>query len=593
MVSERVQSWLDEFVKQPPVTLEARQPVHAADPARSVHPQAVCSARESFATQELLRLVLADDSALALCTNPSAVSLPKAMELALRLNVLDPAIDARLLHLLLPRSGPAIRETWHATRLLEIVETISDGSRTHPVLVQLLWHSDPRVRSKAALLIGRFHPDVAWLEQQLSNEDPRVRANATESMWGVSSAQVIALFRRASNDKHHRVVANAIVGLHRAGELESIEIIQSMSGHAEPLHRAAAVWAMGETADPRFLLPLGNMRGEADALVRRNVFRSTVRIRKHLEALKAQDPLLLSVICYDHHLLVRVTRPDELALPVLPATAFVVTAEGRSLALKNAHCMGGDCPDLAQHQADYEIILAESAPPEFRVEVYTPTTMGEGAFTALQTTSMEPDLPPLPAPTKPTAAPPPPQPSQAQPQPESKPPSAPPSIKIPQPSEPPCPKQNPPAQSPSEPDLEQAVKGGEAEAVDVPTYTGTVIIITEKSALMLSLINLLRAMGITVIVARKYSNLVNEATVTGGLIDLVICEPDGTEWETISAYEDLRHYQPDVKILFIGGYGYSKTLQRCCMGRRRARILRRPFTSSAMIAVIVDAIKEQ
>src|ERR1017187_8506678 len=204
-MSEDVLAHIDELVRELAMAPNALQDMRDADPGRFANEvlRILRSVPESPASERLLKLIIGDDAVLAQCTDPCSLSLVEARELARRMRVLDPGIDLRFLKLLLPPSGPAIRDSWRATRLLEIVETVSDGTRTHSALAQLLWHSDSRISSKAALLIGRQNPDVRCLEQWMSTNDARVRANVIESLWGVASPEAVALFRGATKDSDH------------------------------------------------------------------------------------------------------------------------------------------------------------------------------------------------------------------------------------------------------------------------------------------------------------------------------------------------------------------------------------------------------
>ena len=58
---------------------------------------------------------------------------------------------------------------------------------------------------KVARMAGRLLRNLRWLEMRLSDPDPRVRANAVESLWGVNSPEARSLFLTAARDPHHRV----------------------------------------------------------------------------------------------------------------------------------------------------------------------------------------------------------------------------------------------------------------------------------------------------------------------------------------------------------------------------------------------------
>jgi hypothetical protein len=348
----------------------SRQPVTAARALRELQDdrrgnfvdhalRALRELPESPESTHLLRLVMDDARILERIADPNFLSAADAIQLARRMQAVDPATEVRLLRLLQTGAGPATPDPWRATRILEILDAVSSGARIHTVLPALLRHSDPRVRSKAALLIGRVNQNLHWLEQRLADSDSRVRANAIESMWGVDSPEARELFLAAASDRHYRVAANAIVGLHRAGDLISARIVRAMARHADPQFRSAAAWAMGETGDPRFLPVLACTPDESQGAVRRNVLRATVRIRKRIAVLREQPPFRVTVHLSGHQLEAHVRRRG-ITLDQLPPTAFVVTN-------------GNECVEMVSVQQRgryYEIVLAEPPVPELRLAVY-------------------------------------------------------------------------------------------------------------------------------------------------------------------------------------------------------------------------------
>lgn len=139
------------------------------------------------------------------------------------------------------------------TRLLELLAKSVDGERLGGMLARLCEHRDKRLRSKAAVLMGLVARSVPGRLNLLRDVDPRVRANAVEALWGCRDPESIQLLREASRDEHHRVAANGLVGLHAAGELSAVLGIMQMYRDPELPRKLASIWAMGKTADPRFL----------------------------------------------------------------------------------------------------------------------------------------------------------------------------------------------------------------------------------------------------------------------------------------------------------------------------------------------------
>lgn len=349
-----------------------RQPVTAARALRELRDGQRCEflddalralrdLPESVESTHLLRLALADPRVLERIADPDFLNVSEAIRLVGRMQSVDPATEARFVRLLQSGGGTAAPDAWRATRILEILEAVSGGDRIHTILPALLRHDDARVRSKAALLFGRVHHNLHWLEQRLADRDPRVRANAVQSMWGADSPGARELFLTAAADGHYRVAANAIVGLHRAGDLISARIVQALAKHSDARFRSAAAWAMGETEDPRFLPILARTPDESSAAVRRNLLRATVRIRKRIETLRKLPPLRVVARLRGYQIDAQV-RWKGTELENLPPTAFVVTR-------------GEECVEMLAVQLRprcYEISLATPPSPDLRLSVYGP-----------------------------------------------------------------------------------------------------------------------------------------------------------------------------------------------------------------------------
>ena len=107
---------------------------------------------------------------------------------------------------------------------------------------------------------------------RLSESDPRVRANAVESLWGVETPEARTLLNFAASDANNRVVGNALLGLYYLGDSSVLAEVIKLAGHESALFRATAAWMMGETGDPRFTDALRRMITESDPAVRKRAF---------------------------------------------------------------------------------------------------------------------------------------------------------------------------------------------------------------------------------------------------------------------------------------------------------------------------------
>lgn len=214
--------------------------------------------------------------------NPALLSLEEEVAIARGVMEKEPMLDVKLARRLSESAAAWNSETGSSVRLriLEVLEAISDGGRILPMLIQALRDPDPRLRSKAALVVGRTNKSAQWVEQVLRERDARVRANSIEALWGVDTEAVRAVLWAAAKDPNNRVLGNALLGLYRLGDAAAIGPILKMSEHAAPLFRATAAWVMGETGDPRFLASLARMVREADTKARHNVFKAIARLKQ-------------------------------------------------------------------------------------------------------------------------------------------------------------------------------------------------------------------------------------------------------------------------------------------------------------------------
>lgn len=288
----------------------------------------VRSAPDLPGTQYLLAMLLSESDWLRAFCDPSRHSLEQSLELVRRARRVDPATDVKLAKMLANvKCGPE-DESRFANRVLEVLERSPDPSTALPALRQLWQCPNAHVRSKAALLIGRINRNPQWAAQGGSEADPRVVANAVESLWGLRTPAAREAFFSAALKDHHRVAANGIVGLYLMGDEASIPFLFHLSESEKPLSRAAAAWAMGRIEDPRFLTRLSRLMSDPDEMTRKGAFRSVARVRQNMTRLRAAGQLrvqLREVECraWEHRIRFRVTREEEF-LKGLDVRNFVV-----------------------------------------------------------------------------------------------------------------------------------------------------------------------------------------------------------------------------------------------------------------------------
>lgn len=195
---------------------------------------------------------------------------------------MDPGFDRSM-----ARQGTEPRGKREHTRpdpefLLGLLDTLSGGLCLLPMLEPLRESEDPHVRSRLALLLGRVTRAQEWFQALERDGDPRVRANAIESLWSVRSKTSAGCFVRGLEDDNHRVVANSMVGLYLEGDTAGVSGLVAMAQHESAQFRASAAWAMGRTGDTRFLPVLRQMRRGSDqeSTVVRNALQASARINQ-------------------------------------------------------------------------------------------------------------------------------------------------------------------------------------------------------------------------------------------------------------------------------------------------------------------------
>ena len=153
------------------------------------------------------------------------------------------------------RCAASSRDPDAILRGLRLAPGLGDYSILIPWLRSLSQHADSRVRACAAKLLCQLRPNRGLIERHIHSTDARIRAGVMEALWSPkavrSDIDVLNLLRSALADPHHRVVANALVGLYRLGDSDALHKMVSLSSNKEHLFRAATAWAMGAVRDRR------------------------------------------------------------------------------------------------------------------------------------------------------------------------------------------------------------------------------------------------------------------------------------------------------------------------------------------------------
>jgi hypothetical protein len=268
------------------------------------------------------------------CLADRRLETRRAVELARLAAACDSQTDVRLARQLAEAASSRRLDDGALLRLLEVLEALIETPRAALPLNPFLTHPNPRIRSKAALLIGRAARTGRWVGRQLASPDGRVRANAVEALWGGDPDVCAEVFRDAVRDPNCRVAGNAAVGQYLLGDPASVALLVTMFAHPSPEFRATAAWCMGRTGDPRFLGLLQSAVRESRDGVHQNVLRAISCIRRNAARIEAAGRLQVEAVPAGfapdgmRRLRVAVAGGNAAALAGLAPTCFSVREGG-------------------------------------------------------------------------------------------------------------------------------------------------------------------------------------------------------------------------------------------------------------------------
>ncbi len=245
---------------------------------------------ESHGYRYLIVILLRGESLLEAICSPTFYTIPQAVAVTKIALTVDPQFDLRLALRI-----NSIEDEKNTARILTILETASGSARLRSFLAELLSHHNDHVRSKAALLLGRSNRNPNWAENQMSDADLRVRANAVEALWDSNHPDCAAFFQKVAGDSNCRVAGNALVGLYRLHCIRGIQLLHDMADDADVSRQITAAWVMGNTGDARFLLTLTSLMNAGDPKLRWTSMQAMARIRRAIEMMKKLGRLTVAV----------------------------------------------------------------------------------------------------------------------------------------------------------------------------------------------------------------------------------------------------------------------------------------------------------
>ncbi len=181
-----------------------------------------------------------------------------------------------------------------AVRLLSVLESVCAPDWLVLRLLDLK-HSEARICSKVTLILGRLTGSPKWLRARLKDKDPRIRANAIESLWNVRTVGLDEVLLEAARDPHHRIAANAALGLYKLGDVAAVRILYSMLRHQDELFRRAALWAIDQVPDSRYLAIVENIAAHSHSEEQSAAERVLKHLRNHSSATRFVSSLSLEI----------------------------------------------------------------------------------------------------------------------------------------------------------------------------------------------------------------------------------------------------------------------------------------------------------
>ena len=225
--------------------------------------------------------ILEDPTIYWRLVDPVNVPRESALTLSRQFLLIDSIFDIKLARQLPGRYGqPGAFDIGAVPRILDILDKISHGPRLIPLVGHLARHPDPRVSSKASMLVGSRLKNPAWVAAHLLSPDPRVRANVIEALWGNATASARNVFLAYQFDPHHRVAGNAIVGLHLMGESDINAGIVRLVKHSDARFRSTAAWVMSLTGKLEFTDDLHRLMQDEASTVRSAAIRALSALHK-------------------------------------------------------------------------------------------------------------------------------------------------------------------------------------------------------------------------------------------------------------------------------------------------------------------------
>jgi hypothetical protein len=253
------------------------------------------------ASSALSLLLSRDELYLFYLTDPSEFTRQEAASAARVLAARDKRFYVKLTDF----AGDSLSDD-RVTRVLQIAEALGAAGLMVTWLRRMTRHQDGHIRQKAVMIMCQTGSNPLLVERQLRSTDARVRANAVESLWTVATPASRALLEYATQDSHHRVALNALVGLFMQGDASAITRMNVHARSSSPGFRIAAAWALGLTGRAEAWPALNTLREDAVEQVRESALRALEKVPEppgvgeaHVPQGASPDPSHASAVSLD------------------------------------------------------------------------------------------------------------------------------------------------------------------------------------------------------------------------------------------------------------------------------------------------------
>jgi len=218
--------------------------------------------------RRLQPLILSGNEYLALLLDPQFLSDDEAIRVAHIMHDASRHFTAHFQREL--AQNPTLTTGEHLDRALALCKSvIGDCGVMVAWLRTLSQHRNDRLRAKAAGLLCAIRPSLRMIEHQYRSDDPRIRANAIESLWTLGTpSETHPILRAALDDESSRVVVNALVGLYRLDQPDSFARLLLLAEDPSPGTRMSVIWAFGLLADRRCIPALQKLAADPSRQVR-------------------------------------------------------------------------------------------------------------------------------------------------------------------------------------------------------------------------------------------------------------------------------------------------------------------------------------